>query len=543
MALNVIRDIWGVFLDLAGKDAVRQGLFKFFLPLTRTSRVLVADRCEGGTSISMSRHVGSVICYCHTTGEALMIKRRLDEQQCTNVNVVVGDRFSLPFRSACMDFICSHHIPLSDSSPDALADVISFSEIARLLTGHGRGFLSFAMSERGSLLQGIKCREKRRMIKDRCTRENLSINAYVEHYPDMNQLDFVRLIKKNGLWSSLSEAVNYLKAILFSNNYGIIVQKGTGAGGHGLPTMLDAIAEKVGHESGSRVKLPRLVRLGSADGTVADFGHAIVRMPQSDMSLRRCENNFRTLSRLEGMGLPFETPKPMHAGSYNGQKYFVESKLIGISLDLYYPLEKDVCAIYRDAGEFLTSDIMKVGGMESSLCPYLIDGEFDELDGVLDASDRGVFLEIRDKMREIFVQEKLTTVVRHGDYKFSNFLCRHKGKVSGIIDWDLAQIPGLPLVDFLTLHHQMFKQTAKTLLIEHFHKLATTPAMDGHIGEYCKKMNISPRAEKLLVIMTIIQYINANYNFLTLKKSPQWYGTIIQACLIPACLHAMKDNS
>lgn len=104
---------------------------------------------------------------------------------------------------------------------------------------------------------------------------------------------------------------------------------------------------------------------------------------------------------------------------------------------------------------------------------------------------------------------KLPTVCVHGDLKLENFILNKKHKVVGIIDWELCELSGFPLIDLLYLitynRNVLLSEDFSKSFLDYFH--GRFSIQEKHMLDiYCAELGISVIEMKLLVIISFIHH-------------------------------------
>jgi len=213
------------------------------------------------------------------------------------------------------------------------------------------------------------------------------------------------------------------------------------------------IRKKIEEKYGLELEDPSLLRIGSTGSLVLDCGLYIVRLPQTNSACNFCITNFKMLTEIGNYNLSISTPKPIVQGCINGQNFFVESKINGISMDLYKLSSKNSSKVLNEAISFLTDKKIIFGNMDKKKFSLLVKYQIDQICLILKKEHQLLMKNIIQLMHDKFIGKDLPIVLCHGDFKFSNFLCNNdmQNQLVGIIDWEYGVAQGLPLFDLATL--------------------------------------------------------------------------------------------
>ncbi len=530
-ALN-INDLGSI---VGEKDPVRNGLFKFFMSFQQNANVLVNDTSQGGTALSLAPHVRKVICYCRNYNQAIVIKERINKKGVHNIYLVVGRMHELPFSNLCFNNICFHKLNITEYSSGDRRESLDFHEIVRSLDILGEFYMNFGKVQVGSFIERI-FRIKLKDILKKNAKSGLSKIKNIEYFPNVKKIYLVRQVDNSSFLKQLADLKSNIKIRYLRDNYSAIYMNKSGVSNkYRFPTLLESIMSELRRDIGSDLTQPNLIRLGSAESVVADFGQIIVRLPQTDIGRLRCSNNFDVLSTLKKCELPVVVPKPLKKGFYQGQYYFAETKINGLSLDLHPPNISRKQIISEEVEMFLKSNAMRVGNIDPHSCSILIDEEIRVIIPFLMNDNKNKFLDVAAKIREEFLYNQLPLFIQHGDFKYSNIICDHNSKITGIIDWDLAKIPGLPMVDFITFQHLQENIYKKMNPVHYLHELINEPIKDPKIIRFGEYLQLSHNIISMTAFIALVKYLNDHFYNVEIKQSPQWHNQVIQRYLIPSC--------
>ena len=96
--------------------------------------------------------------------------------------------------------------------------------------------------------------------------------------------------------------------------------------------------------------------------------------------------------------------------------------------------------------------------------------------------------------------EKLPTVFMHGDAKLENFILNQKNSVQGVIDFELTEIEGFPLLDLFFLFAYNYQIKHNCRFNSAFERLVNNDLSDQEsemLSIYCRKYNISDNQKSL----------------------------------------------
>jgi aminoglycoside phosphotransferase (APT) family kinase protein len=190
----------------------------------------------------------------------------------------------------------------------------------------------------------------------------------------------------------------------------------------------------------------------SLSGT--DARRLMVRIPRSNIALRRAQRNHLALERLHGaedrwQGLRPLIPGPVAAGRAGDYAYFAETVVPG------RPREMRVNALVWEPQAL---DAI-VGMHRASRAAACVDEEvfsqhlglaLDEITAALaDPVEHATLDRLRARLWTDLRERQLPMVSAHGDFTGENCLYDDRGRLSGIIDWELFKPAGFPVLDLL----------------------------------------------------------------------------------------------
>lgn len=178
----------------------------------------------------------------------------------------------------------------------------------------------------------------------------------------------------------------------------------------------------------------------------------IVRVPRDKVSVERCEVNKEMLESLVDTKIASSVPLFLYKGHVGSQAYYCEERLSGYAIDI--PISK-MNKLVMKAAEFLTSfhkETAKAVTIDEKNFKTLFANEFDRLLSHIDNEYISKVEELKAIIKKKMISRCFKTVWAHGDYNIENALFDTKAwHLQGVIDWDLAQKEGLPLIDIIYL--------------------------------------------------------------------------------------------
>ncbi len=209
-----------IISQLRKNRVASSGAFKFFLPLDSTSVVLVKENHLGGTSISLSYHVKTIICLCNSIETALSVKSRMNKKHVENVFIIVGDA-SLSFSEGVFDLICFHNM---DKKTFFLKQQKKrLREVYRCMKIDSCFYLSIDYYRISLLKYWQKLYMQLTFVYGYHMMEMKRIGR-IHHYRSFDELHLVKHYLTKRHWE-FSFFIFSLKELLFGNSYGVVLKK------------------------------------------------------------------------------------------------------------------------------------------------------------------------------------------------------------------------------------------------------------------------------------------------------------------------------
>jgi aminoglycoside phosphotransferase (APT) family kinase protein len=187
---------------------------------------------------------------------------------------------------------------------------------------------------------------------------------------------------------------------------------------------------------------------------------AVLRLPLDAHAAATCERHHRALEAFAAdrrlpPGVHRLFPVPLAAGTFEGQPFFLESAVPGEVGRRYYARS----ARRYDRAIASAAEVLRLL-RRATEAPVLIDeAEFARLCGDWLAELRGLVAEplqapltaLERELRSVLVGATLPLGWHHGDYDFANLLYGVADQVTGILDFEVFEPRGLPLIDLIVL--------------------------------------------------------------------------------------------
>jgi aminoglycoside phosphotransferase (APT) family kinase protein/SAM-dependent methyltransferase len=192
----------------------------------------------------------------------------------------------------------------------------------------------------------------------------------------------------------------------------------------------------------------------------SDSGGVIVRLPLGTMAAANCERQHHALKTLAAderipatLGRLF--PRPLADGVFDGQTFFAETGLVGELGRRYYSLPErrfdrailEAAAVLCELRRATERPVRITATEYERLCGAWL----AELRATVGEEKRGTLDIIDTLLRDTLLGRTLPLGWHHGDYDFANLLYGEDDRVTGILDFEVFEPEGLPLVDLLVL--------------------------------------------------------------------------------------------
>jgi aminoglycoside phosphotransferase (APT) family kinase protein len=232
---------------------------------------------------------------------------------------------------------------------------------------------------------------------------------------------------------------------------GFVATSGTGAT---APSLLDGVLRQLPLHESDFQRARETVHLGSWDVFRAETAELVVRMPASPVGVDRCRRNAQALRELAATPLPFATPRLACEGAWRGMMFVAETRLPGQAVDYLHSSRREREQISGN-GQAMLADMYdrtrRVVRLDAGVVRELFVDPLDRIAEYLEPAVAELIREARDWLSVHFTGADWTLARTHGDYKVSNFLTDRRGRISGVVDWDLSRPDGLPMTDSILL--------------------------------------------------------------------------------------------
>ena len=245
-------------------------------------------------------------------------------------------------------------------------------------------------------------------------------------------------------------------------------------------------------------------------GNVAGYdGDVVLRLATEEQGRETLARNADTLAALREHR---EVPDLLLRGAMEGFDYSLEACVKGMHVD-DLDVEYDRCI--EQAADLLL-DIQRTTSfrviLEGAEYERLVESEIARLDTFCCGSEKDDLAVIGRYLDSVLRGQEILLVRTHGDFKVGNVLFHADGMPSAIIDWEMSDARGLPLLDILLLVTDVSAREQGMKLPEVFLQELLPgrlrPFLDRLLEQACVRFGIAPALQTGLGMMFWIQYLN-----------------------------------
>jgi aminoglycoside phosphotransferase (APT) family kinase protein len=473
-------------------DPVGSG-WKFLLDLRQTSRVCFLGPSWGAAPLSMARSCAHVVLLDGSISRLELARQQARGAGLENLTFArVTDPLRLPCADASMDLMIVPGLAdwfdavAGEHALPAACGAELFAEIKRVLGARGQVYVSMenrrGLSRVFGQRQPVGASFSPRALRDVLTAAGFQACELFSPFPFRHKfhqiIDVGRTDRMNFCADPYRTRGSLLRPLVkvwdrWNRNAGVERQLYPYLPGLSAVASPDgqaaSFAERVLRRVGEGANLPASAWALSryyvrAKGAVVLVGgepaQVIVRVPMADSAAATCDVQHRAIETLAAdERIPSELrqlfPAPLADGRFEGQTFFSEHAVSGEVGRLYYSLPEDR---FDRAIENAAETLRQL--RRATEVPTLIDeAEFrrhcgdwlTDLRKVVAEAHRSAFDDVERFLRDTLVGSTLPLGWYHGDYDFANLLYGPDDRVSGVLDFEVFDARGLPLIDFLVL--------------------------------------------------------------------------------------------
>jgi aminoglycoside phosphotransferase (APT) family kinase protein len=222
-------------------------------------------------------------------------------------------------------------------------------------------------------------------------------------------------------------------------------------------------------------------------------------------------------------------PMPIARGALDGQPYFAESGLQGELGRIYYSrsewrFDRAIVSAAKVLRQIRRATEQPVH-IDEAQYQRLCGGWLDELRGVVRDDSREPLDTIDGFLRDTLLGTTLPLGWHHGDYDFANLLYGADDGVTGILDFEVFEPHGLPLLDLLVLvarrpiREQGF--AFGTLFVDSILEGYLPPLERALVEKECRTLGIGHRLYRALALCCWLNHLRLRRDS-WLVRSPSW---------------------
>ncbi len=247
--------------------------------------------------------------------------------------------------------------------------------------------------------------------------------------------------------------VNLLRE--FSPSYSIVASKTPG-----LERFIDRLLRQIGLADGDGLHL-RVTRTAAALLFTPD---AVVRLPLTARAEMRMNAEAANLQEI-GPRPRSVVAEPIAAGEFQGQAYLVTRAFRGVSGAKLARRQRNQAAVLRQAADFIT-DFHCDTRREQICTDEWLQSNFDQSVDYVGALGADV-AELKALCRQDLLGKRVLNVTTHGDFSPQNLVFDpRQNKLTGVVDWDLADFNGWPAGDLIHLFVALEYETSSSTFNE-----------------------------------------------------------------------------
>jgi len=228
-------------------------------------------------------------------------------------------------------------------------------------------------------------------------------------------------------------------------------------------SFLESLLRRMQEQLGLR-ELPKILNnIISNQNTLVFFleleadGKAVLKLPLCKTSLERVESDRKMIEKAHEISAPevqLMLPRLLCYDILHGQPYFARTFVPGVSARLLVHSREEYSRVVADAAEILLQwhkTSHRVVEVTPEICERHFVSYFRQARPYLPAH-HGLLDEIQSFLQEASLGQPLALGLMHGDFHLNNLMIDPATRrISGILDWDMGEIDGLPMLDLFHL--------------------------------------------------------------------------------------------
>lgn len=425
-----------------------QGSFVFYLPPPQS--VLLYGDMDGTVCLGMLKAGATrVVCLCPELLTAMEIRKNVTGCSQGTIILVVGQPDALPFRENSFALVVRHVSSVSEMHQGAALRplIVLFRECFRVVSLSGTVYFSVGTKKNfvGGACQKIILLT---LLILTVIFRRIAVHFILFYYPSFIRTCFIRGFSPADLVTG-EKLLFAVKRLAGGNSFGVSLSRSAEC--RSGANVLGKIRKIIELRSGIVLGTLFCLRPGSGGGVIGEFANYIVRIPMNRPAGELAERNYNALTFLSGRRLSMVTPDPVVQVGFAGFHIYCETRLPGVSLDLY-------SGNMYQGKEFVKMVMLSISDHSLVLSDLLpndleiyVDRPLLRIHRVLFMGNKSLVGQVQKKVRRQLLQWGCPLVITHGDFKKSNFILNQDEQVAaiGLIDWECSSIPGMPLFDLL----------------------------------------------------------------------------------------------
>ncbi len=415
------------------------GAWRCFLSLGRTHRLVSLEGPGGGAaSLSAAADVREVWAGLPSPAEAQKVERIAARLGLGNVHVFVWDPAARwPFEDGAFDVGAIHGYKPTADGP---GEDFRMRELSRVLKSGGEAYVDGHAGWASLGLKGRRSDFPAFSINRALKAEGFHFRGWLRSWRSIGKPYQMRVFW--GKAFSFSRMRAFLGACAAGDALGLVLRKGANVGGR--PPMFASLSSE---------KDPDTVHLGSGGVYRLQTERFVFRCPYSREAAARCRTNAAALQKLEPLSFSFGVPRFVGEERRNGRPCFVETRLQGSGVPYLRWRRTEFDALRpraRRVLEEIQSKTRRLAVLDDEWFDRLFAGPLNRAAEASEPELRSELEEVRDQLRKQWKGRSLPLVRCHGDFKAANLLLDRRGRITGLVDWDMTEEEGLPLTDVLS---------------------------------------------------------------------------------------------
>ncbi len=246
----------------------------------------------------------------------------------------------------------------------------------------------------------------------------------------------------------------------------------------------------------------------------------VVKLPLNERADERTANHALAIGAVrdclsEQPELATLVPTPLLTGTLKGHKYYAEAKLSGESGDQLGLRPRVADRLMGEAFEFITNLHLTTGKkyqVDEAIAKQQWGNALEKIIGLArEAELKDFFRALGDYLDRQLRGKSVNLVRTHGDFWLGNLLAKPpRSKLTGVIDWDISQTAGWPLLDLWHLVGYTMKLRRNNISLGKMYLEIIWPAdfsnnFSGKINQYQKELALP---DELLPPLKVCYWLN-----------------------------------